>query len=82
MKLVDYFDSKDSENDDIFPPHPSKRSMVIYSGKKEEDDYQQYYTIKPVRKRESRQLEPELMCTMWMSTNYQKMCYHYKLYLG
>ena len=53
VKLVDYSDIDDSDDDDEFSPLPRKRPMVIYSDD-EEEDYHQYYTIKPVRERESR----------------------------
>ena len=53
VKLVDYSDTDDSDDDDEFPPPPRKRPMVIYSDD-EEEDYHQYYTITPVRERESR----------------------------
>ena len=49
-RLVEYADSEDSEEELSQPPR--KRQRVSYSD--EEEDYEDYYNIKPVRQTESR----------------------------
>ena len=49
-RVVEYADSKDSEKE--MSQRPRKRPRINFSD--DEEDYEDYYTIKPVRQTESR----------------------------
>ena len=55
LKLVDYSDTKSSDDEDDIRPTPRKRrAMTMYSDDEDDDDLTSYYTIRAVKEKKSR----------------------------
>ena len=55
LKLVDYSDTENSDDeDDIRPPQGKRRAMTMYSDDEDDEDLTSYFTIKAVNEKKSR----------------------------